>query len=203
MPKTTKNDLLEFESRLWNEGFNRVMGLDEVGRGCLSGPVVAAGVILPRGLRIEGINDSKVLSAKRREQLALEIRQNAIFWTVQEVSVEVIDAINILNAAMKAMMACADADGAAPDHLLVDGNRFPASLIPVQLLVKGDSRSQSIAAASILAKVHRDALMERLHQEFPMYAWDQNKGYGTEDHYRALEQHGECHHHRKSFKLRH
>lgn len=178
------------------------MGLDEVGRGCLAGPVVAAGVIFAPGERIQGIDDSKVLTAEHRTRLAMEIREKALFWVIREVGVDEIDRINILHAAMKAMLLCSEAEGAQPDHLLVDGNRFAPSLVPFHCLVKGDSRSQSIAAASILAKVHRDSHMEVLHRDFPVYGWDRNKGYGTEEHYLALQEHGECGHHRRSFKLR-
>jgi ribonuclease HII len=196
------DDLYKFENSLWNEGFNRVMGLDEVGRGCLCGPVVAAGVILNPGDKIRGLADSKTLKRETRESLAKEIRLKALFSIVHECSPEEIDHINILQASLTAMVRCTEADGSNPDYLLVDGNRFTATLIPVRCVVKGDSLSASIAAASIIAKVYRDRLMHELHQKYPVYAWNTNVGYPTEAHYDGLKRYGYTKHHRKSFNLR-
>lgn len=179
------------------------MGLDEVGRGCLCGPVVAAGVILKRGAKLNGkIADSKTISKKIRVELAQEIKENALFWTIQSCSVEEIDNLNILKASMKAMEKCTEANEANPDFLLVDGNRYTATLTPHACIVKGDDRSASIAAASILAKVYRDHLMIKLHDKYPYYGWDGNVGYPTKKHFEGLKKHGYTPEHRKSFKLR-
>lgn len=190
---------LKFEERLWAQGFRRVMGLDEVGRGCLAGPVVAAGVILDPNRIPKGLHDSKQLSVKERMRLDEEIRATALFCAVREGSVGRIDSMNILWASIETMRECAEAPDAAPDFLLVDGNRYAPSLIPVQCVVKGDSLSASIAAASILAKQHRDALMARLHEDHPQYGWDRNVGYPTIEHRRALVEHGPTPWHRTSF----
>lgn len=178
------------------------MGLDEVGRGCLCGPVVAAGVILDRNNPIEGLRDSKALSSKKRERLAEEIKEKALFWTIKQCDPDEIDALNILKASIKAMLTCTEADGADPDYLLVDGNRFTPVLLPHDCIVKGDDKSASIAAASILAKVHRDRLMIRLHEEFPFYGWDKNMGYPTQTHREALLEYGYTKYHRRSFSLK-
>jgi ribonuclease HII len=191
---------IDFEARLWAQGFTRIMGLDEVGRGCLAGPVVAAGVIFRPDRIPPGIEDSKKLAADRRRDVAIAIREAAVYWTVAESDVAEIGRLNILWASMKAMSRCAEAPGAEPDYLLVDGNRYSASLIPHTCLVKGDSRSLSIAAASILAKVHRDAEMCRLHEEHPEYGWNRNVGYPTPDHRRALAAHGPTVWHREGFR---
>ncbi|MCC5926744.1 MAG: ribonuclease HII [Bacteroidetes bacterium] len=190
------------EVPLWEEGFARVMGLDEVGRGCLAGPVVAAGVIFNPNNIPEGIYDSKKLSARKRATLAEEIKIAAAFWSVQHCEPEEIDKLNILWASMRAMEKCVQAEGADPDYLLVDGNRYLPTLTPHQCLVKGDSRCVSIAAASILAKEHRDAYMKRLDEVYPEFNWVKNVGYPTRDHYEALIKHGYTPQHRQSFKLR-
>lgn len=196
-------DRYGFENQLWSEGYRRIMGLDEVGRGCLCGPVVAAGVIIrPDHPLNQDIADSKTLKEKEREELALEIKEESEYWTIQEASAEEIDRINILKASLKAMVRCTEQAGAQPDYLLVDGNRYVPSLIQYKCIVKGDDKSASIAAASILAKVYRDRLMRNLHREFPVYGWDTNVGYPTRDHFNGLRKHGYTKHHRKSFKLR-
>lgn len=177
------------------------MGLDEVGRGCLAGPVVAAGVIFKPHTRIEGIRDSKKMSENERNQLALHIKTEASFWTIQEGSISLIDELNILWASIKTMQVCTEQSEAQPDYLLVDGNRFTASLIPYQCIIKGDDKSMTIGAASILAKVYRDALMSELHSEFPEFGWDSNVGYPTKKHKKALLECGFTQHHRRSFKL--
>ncbi len=192
---------LEIESNLWSQNFERIMGLDEVGRGCLSGPVVAAGVILSPHKENSRYKDSKTLSETERIRLAKKIRNESLFWTVQLCGPDEIDRLNILKASITAMVRCMEAGG-APDYLLVDGNRFTTTLIPHQCIVKGDDRSASIAAASILAKVHRDTLMKKLHQEYPFYGWNTNVGYPTKIHYRGLQEYGYTDHHRRSFNLK-
>lgn len=192
-----------FEKKLWKEGFKRVMGLDEVGRGCLCGPVVAAGVILkPNSQLNPDITDSKKLIGRQREELVVEIKSNALYWVIKECSPSEIDRLNILKASIQAMVHCSEAPGADPDYLLIDGNYFTNHLIPHSCLVKGDSRSVSISAASIIAKVHRDHYMMDLHSQYPIYGWDKNVGYPTKKHFEGLTEYGYTSHHRKSFKLR-
>ncbi len=195
-------DRLEIENRLWSEGYRRVMGLDEVGRGCLSGPVVAAGVILSAENVPEGIRDSKRMSLDERERLEEIIKREAEYWTIRWCGPGEIDRLNILRASMEAMKQCAEEEGADPDYLLVDGNRFPGGVVPHRCLVGGDDRSLSIGAASILAKVYRDRLMKELHRKYPHYGWKTNVGYPTREHYRGLAEYGYTPHHRRSFRLR-
>ncbi len=197
-----KVDRVRYERMLWDEGFERVMGLDEVGRGCLSGPVVAAGVIFKPGTFVEDIRDSKTLELDERKALTKEIKELALFWTIQWCMPDEIDDLNILHASIKAMTKCAESEGANPDYLLVDGNRFSSGLCPHKCLVGGDDRSMSIAAASIIAKVYRDEWMIDLHDEYPHYGWDTNVGYPTAQHFEGLEEHGATKYHRQSFNLR-
>lgn len=178
------------------------MGLDEVGRGCLAGPVVAAGVIFKPGTRIDGVRDSKKIDRKERERLFEIIKDEAAFWTIQSCSPTEIDKLNILWASIKAMQKCVDAPDARPDYLLVDGNRFTDSLVPYTCVVKGDDRSLSIGAASILAKVYRDNLMVELHEKYPHFGWNTNVGYPTARHYEGLAEFGYTVHHRKGFNLK-
>lgn len=194
-------DRLSFEKKLWAEGFKRVMGLDEVGRGCLAGPVVAAGVIFKPHTQIDGIRDSKKMTETERNTLAEVIKEEAEFWIVQEGSLEVIESLNILWASIKTMQDCTEVGEAKPDYLLVDGNKFTASLIPYTCVIKGDDRSMSIGAASILAKVYRDRLMKELHKKYPEFGWENNVGYPTPQHKSALLKFGLTPYHRKSFKL--
>ncbi len=196
-------DRYKFEKQLLKENYKRILGLDEVGRGCLSGPVVAAGVILNPDDPIEGLADSKTLDLPTREELAHEIKNRSLFYTIAKCSPAEIDRLNILKASIEAMTRCVRADGANPDFLLVDGNKFTSSLlIPYQCIVKGDDRSASIAAASILAKVHRDRLIKQLHHDYPYYGWNTNVGYPTKAHYEGLKKHGYTVHHRRSFNLK-
>ena len=193
---------LEHERRLWDAGYAHVAGLDEAGRGCLAGPVVAAAVILPPGLTIPGVQDSKALSAAQREALRAKIEARALAVGVGQCTPAEIDELNILHAAMEAMRRAAAACTPAPGYLLVDGNRcFPESPWPFDTLVKGDRRSHSIAAASILAKTTRDAFMRELHAAHPHFGWDTNVGYPTKAHYAALAAHGSTPYHRQSFRL--
>lgn len=195
-------DRIQFERMLWSEGFSRIMGLDEVGRGCLSGPVVAAGVIFKPGTFVEEIRDSKALSFEERNELAAQIKELAEFWTIQWCSPTEIDELNILHASLKAMDKCSKVHKANPDYLLVDGNRFGSTILPHQCLVKGDDRSMSIAAASIIAKVYRDEWMIEQHEKYPYFGWDTNVGYPTEKHFEGLKKHGFTKLHRRSFRLR-
>jgi ribonuclease HII len=193
---------LLFEKQLWKEDYSRIMGLDEVGRGCLSGPVVAAGVIFNPGTFVEDIRDSKNIELDERRELATKIKKEAAFWTIQWCMPSEIDELNILHASIKAMNKCAEADDANPDYLLVDGNRFSSGLCPYKCIVGGDDRSMSIAAASIIAKVYRDEWMIKLHEQYPHYSWNTNVGYPTAQHYQGLEEHGATKWHRQSFNLR-
>lgn len=177
-------------------------GCDEAGRGCLAGPVFAAAVILPEGYCNELLNDSKKLTEHRRDQLRTIIERDALAWAVGVVTAEEIDHINILNASFLAMHRAVDALTVRPKHLLIDGNRFkPYHDTPHTCIVKGDGKMMSIAAASILAKTHRDEFMARIHEEFPQYAWNINKGYPTKAHRAAISQYGPSPYHRKSFRL--
>lgn len=182
---------------------NRVeAGCDEVGRGCLAGPVVAASVILPADYHNPWINDSKKLSKSNREELISEIKEKSIAWAIAEASVEEIDQINILNASFLAMKRAVLALNQAPEHLLIDGNRWKSDLkIPFTCVIKGDGKFASIAAASILAKVYRDDLMEKLALDFPHFGWETNAGYPTKIHRKGIELHGATAWHRKSFQL--
>lgn len=191
------------EKKLWKQGYQRVMGLDEVGRGCLCGPVVAAGVILKPGVKLDiEVGDSKQIPGEKRVELAKEIKKKSLFWTIKQCSPEEIDQLNILKASIKAMLMCSETRGAQPDYLLVDGNRFAPSVIPYSCIVKGDDKSASIGAASIIAKVYRDDLMRKLHNELPHYGWDTNVGYPTKYHFEGLKKFGYSKYHRKSFRLR-
>lgn len=177
-------------------------GCDEAGRGCLAGPVYAAAVILPDDFHHPLLNDSKQLTEKRREILRPIIESNAVAWAVGIVSPQEIDNINILNASILAMHRALDGLRVVPGAIVVDGNRFkPYGDIPWETFVKGDGRFGNIAAASILAKTHRDQFMQQLHEEFPQYDWNINKGYPTKAHRKAIEQHGITPHHRMSFRL--
>ncbi|MGM9831561.1 MAG: ribonuclease HII [Paludibacteraceae bacterium] len=175
-------------------------GCDEAGRGCLAGSVFAAAVILPPDFRNDLLNDSKQLTESERYLLRPVIEQEAIAWAVGEVTAEEIDHINILNASILAMHRALEQLTPQPGHIIVDGNRFkPYNYIPYQTVVKGDGKYMSIAAASVLAKTYRDDYMLRLHQEYPQYDWENNKGYPTTKHRRAVLQYGPTPYHRKTF----
>lgn len=180
-------------------------GLDEAGRGCLAGPVVAAAVILPKDYEHPWLNDSKQLNKGQRLELRTEIEKSALVWAVAEASNLEIDKINILKASFLAMHRAVEkiSEKITPEHLLVDGNRFtPFPMIPHICIVKGDGKYLSIAAASILAKTYRDDLMEKLAEEYPMYKWHENAGYPTIYHRKAIQQHGFTPYHRMTFKVR-
>ncbi len=174
-------------------------GVDEAGRGPLVGNVVAAAVILDPERPIDGLTDSKKLSAKRREQLAEQIRDNATAWRVISIDSVQIDRINILQATMLAMQQAVAQLDTTPEHVFIDGNRCPLMAIPATAIIKGDSRVAEISAASILAKVERDAQMLTLHESYPQYGFDKHKGYPTKAHFEALAEHGPCPEHRRSY----
>ena len=177
-------------------------GLDEAGRGCLAGPVVAAAVILPKGFSHPFLNDSKQMSKKHRDELRVIIEKEAVAWNVQFVSPQEIDELNILRASITAMQRATLKLKKKPSHLLVDGNRFyPLEGYSHTCMIKGDARFLNIAAASVLAKTHRDEFMLNLHEIFPHYAWDRNMGYPTKLHRAAIKEFGSCEHHRMTFAL--
>ena len=177
-------------------------GCDEAGRGCLASAVYAAAVILPPDFQCELLNDSKQLTERQRYQLRPIIEQEAVAWAVGIVSPEEIDKINILNASFLAMHRAIDGLQVRPQHLLIDGNRFRKyNDLPHTTVVKGDGKLMSIAAASVLAKTYRDDYMLQLHEQYPYYGWDRNKGYPTKEHRQAIEQHGTTPYHRLTFNL--
>jgi len=182
--------------------FNLECGTDEAGRGCLAGPVTAAAVMLPDEFKSELLNDSKQLSEKTREKLKFIIAEKAISFSFTHLEPIIIDEINILNASIKAMRNSILKLDPLPNYIIVDGNRFkPINNIPFSTIIKGDSKYMSIAAASVLAKTYRDEYMNRIHAEFPMYNWKQNKGYPTIEHREAIRKYGITKYHRMSFRL--
>lgn len=177
-------------------------GCDEAGRGCLAGPVFASAVILPRDFMDPVLTDSKQLTEKQRDRLRSVIERNAIAWAVARVEAGTIDEINILNASIRAMHLAVALLKQQPEFLLIDGNRFkPYPGIPHQCIVKGDEKYFSIAAASVLAKTHRDEFMQWLHMEFPVYGWNTNKGYPSVKHRQIISEHGITPYHRKTFRM--
>lgn len=192
-------EMWEYEDQVQEKGYCRICGIDEAGRGPLAGPVCAAAVILPDHCVIQGLNDSKKLSDKRRRELFPIIQENALAYGIAFASEAEIDEINILQATFLAMKRALDALSVRPDYALIDGNRETDFGIPVKTVVRGDSLSANIAAASILAKVTRDDWMIRLSEEYPEYGFEIHKGYGTKAHYEALDRIGPCAAHRQSF----
>lgn len=183
-------------------GFELECGTDEAGRGCLAGPVTAASVILPKDFQNDLLNDSKQLSEKKRLLLKTVVEKAALNHSVAHVFENKIDEINILNASILAMHNAIDLLPTAPEFIIADGNKFkPYKDIPHETIIKGDGKYLSIAAASILAKTHRDLYMNKIHEEFPMYNWKQNKGYPTKEHREAIKKYGVTKYHRKSFRL--
>lgn len=192
-------DLLKYENELYEKGFNYIVGTDEAGRGPLAGPVVAAAVILPKGLIIEGVNDSKQLTEKKREALYDVIKEKAICYATTFIYPDEIDKINILEASRKAMIESIKKLKIKPDYILSDCMKMDIG-IPVNPLVKGDALSESIAAASILAKVERDRYMIELDKKYPLYGFKKHKGYPTKSHIDAIKKYGILPEHRKTFK---
>lgn len=189
-----------YENAVRQKGYNYICGVDEAGRGPLAGPVCAAAVILPANIHIDGLNDSKKLSGKKREELYDVIIKNAIAYSVAFGTVEEIEEHNILNATYLAMNRAIDSLSLKPDYALIDGNRVPTDIkVPCETVVKGDFKSASIAAASILAKVTRDRLLIEYDKKYPQYNFGKHKGYGTKEHYEAIKTYGICEVHRPSF----
>ena len=189
----------QFEKQAEAQGYSSIAGVDEAGRGPLAGPVVSAAVILPPDFSCDGINDSKKLSEKKREQLLPEILRQAVASSTGMASHQEIDDINILQASLLSMKRAVKKLKHRPDFLLIDGKFTIDSVVPQNAVIKGDSLSISIAAASIIAKVTRDAIMREYHKQFPQYGFDRHKGYPTKAHRQAIEAHGPCTIHRKSF----
>ena len=196
---TEKPDLWKYEHEAFAAGYETVCGVDEAGRGPLAGPVCAAAVILPPDVQIDGLNDSKKLTDRKRRELYEVITQCAVAYGIALVDEKVIDEINILQATFRAMGEAIGALAVKPQLVLIDGNREGQFGVPAQTIVKGDSLSASIAAASILAKVTRDRLMEQYAEEYPQYGFEIHKGYGTKRHYEALRAYGPCPIHRMTF----
>ena len=195
------NDQNFFEESAYNAGRRLIAGVDEAGRGPLAGPVVAAACILPRGLQIEGIDDSKKLTPEKREELYHVLTNHPdIHYGIGILESTVIDKINILQAALRAMALAVGELEVEPDYLLIDGNHLPPTHIAAKAVIKGDSRSLSIGAASIIAKHYRDILMKQFHEKYPHYGFDRHKGYGTKGHVEALRAYGPCPIHRTSFE---
>ncbi len=192
-------ELWELENEIYDSGVELICGVDEAGRGPLAGPVCAAAVILPRGLEIEGLNDSKKLSEKKRDKLFDAICAESVSYGIAFASVEEIEEVNILNAAMLAMNRAIERLSVKPALALVDGNRNSAIKMPSRCVVKGDAKCADIAAASILAKVTRDRYMLEMAEKYPEYHFEKHKGYGTKLHYEALREYGSCEIHRPSF----
>jgi ribonuclease HII len=183
-------------------GFTLEAGTDEAGRGCLSGPVVAAAVILPKDFKHPFLNDSKQLSERKRNELRIYIEENALSYGVSFIHNEEVDELNVLQASLEGMHRSIAQLNVQPEFIIVDGNKFkPYGETPFETIVKGDAKFMSIAAASILAKTYRDEFMARIHEEFPVYNWKKNKGYPTKEHRAGIKSHGATKYHRKSFKL--
>ncbi|MBI5544895.1 MAG: ribonuclease HII [Deltaproteobacteria bacterium] len=191
--------LLRFETELWERGLLHIAGVDEAGAGPLAGPVVAAACVLPKDFRPIGVDDSKKLDAQQRAELEVEIQKGALAWAVMRAEVEEIDRLNIYRASLLAMRRAVEALPIKPDYLLVDARTVPEVGIPQRGIIKGDSLSMSIAAASILAKTARDRLMDELSRAWPGYGFELHKGYGTPEHSEALRRLGACPIHRRSF----
>lgn len=192
-------ELWELENEIYDAGEQLLCGVDEAGRGPLAGPVCAAAVILPRGLCIPGLNDSKKLTEKKREALYDVICSSAVSYGIAFATVEEIEEVNILNAAMLAMNRAVEKLSVQPTLALIDGNRNSAIKVASRCVVKGDAKCADIAAASVLAKVTRDRYMLEMAEKYPQYKFEKHKGYGTKDHYAALREYGPCEIHRPSF----
>jgi ribonuclease HII len=191
--------LLAYEKELWDQGVGRVAGVDEAGVGTLAGPVIASAVILPSDLRPRGLDDSKQLDARERERLCAEVKAGALAWAIGAASHEEVDALNVYQAGLLAMRRAVEGLAVRPDHLLVDARRIPDVGIHQRAIIKGDAKSLSIAAASVVAKVTRDALMVESEARYPGYGFARHKGYGAPEHLDALRRLGPCEIHRRTF----
>ena len=191
--------MLEYEKMYKEQGYTAICGVDEAGRGPLAGPVYAAAVILPEGLLIEGVNDSKKLTEKKRVELFDVIKEKAAAYCIASASVEEIEELNILGATMLAMKRAVEGLSVKADFAMIDGNKKPPLEIPCEAIVKGDAKSESVAAASILAKVSRDRYMLEMAEKYPVYSFEKHKGYGTKVHREAILEYGPCEIHRPSF----
>ncbi|MBQ8525679.1 MAG: ribonuclease HII [Clostridia bacterium] len=200
MKKNVITDMLEYEKKYWDKGYTLVAGIDEAGRGPLAGAVFAAAVVFEPGVVVEGINDSKKLSEKKREELFDIIKEKALYWTIVSVDEKTIDEINILEASYKAFSDSLSSLPVMPQIALIDGNRAKNIPTEFETIVKGDSRSQSIAAASILAKVARDRYITELDAVYPQYGFAKHKGYPTKEHLEAVAKYGPSPIHRLTFK---
>ena len=192
-------NMLEYEKNLYSKGYEYICGIDEAGRGPLCGPVVAAAVIIKKGDKIEGVNDSKKLSEKKREELFEIIKERAVAYSVGIVDEKTIDEINILEATRLAMKKAVEGLSQKPDYALVDAEKKVPIDVPYAPIIKGDALSESIAAASIIAKVTRDRMVIELDKKYPEYNFAKNKGYGTKEHTEAIKKYGLCEAHRRSF----
>ncbi len=190
---------LEYENSAKLKGYKSICGVDEAGRGPLAGPVCAAAVILPDNTVIDGVNDSKKLSEKKREALFSVIKETALSYSIAYASVEEIEELNILNATMLAMKRAVEGLDVPADYAMIDGNKAPKLKIESECIIKGDAKSMSVACASILAKVSRDHLLYEYAKEYPQYHFDKHKGYGTKAHTEAIKEYGPCPYHRMSF----
>lgn len=201
MPIPPVESMLEHEKSLWKQGFKYIAGIDEAGRGPLAGPVVSACVLFPSNCLIEGVYDSKELTSSQRHHLYEKIIDKCICYSIYEIDNQTIDKINILEATKLSMIKALESMETTPDFVMIDAVNLPIQY-PSKAIIKGDKKSFTIAAASILAKVYRDNLMNRLHEEFPLYQWNKNKGYGTIEHRKAIFKYGFSLYHRKSFTVR-
>jgi len=192
-------EMLKYEKQLWNSGCEYIAGVDEVGRGPLAGPVVTAAVILPKDFKLLGVDDSKKLSPKKRDELFDQIKEAAVAWSIGRREADRIDEINILEATKEAMVDAVKGLSIRPGHVLIDAVKLKALDIPQTSIIKGDATSVSIAAASIIAKVTRDREMVEMSKIYTGYAFESNKGYGTKAHYEGLKNFGPCPLHRKTF----
>lgn len=200
MKRPSVNELLSFETKLWNEGYSHIAGIDEAGRGPLAGPVVSACVIFRPSDIIEGVYDSKALTESQREKFYDMIVEKAVAYGVGLVDNQTIDRVNIFEATKLSMLHAVEKTSPKPDYVLIDAVRLDLA-VPSLAIIKGDQKSFSIAAASIIAKVTRDRLMKKLHEEFPVYGWEQNKGYPTREHREAIKVNGYSPYHRRSFNV--